>query len=138
MQTAIASGVEPGGLLETQNTHEAFWPTWQGRLSSIRTRAGTLDWWRAGGSSGVRRDLDEARLQRLDVDGKRPQGSEHGERCGFDGAHTDDRKEDAVEIVIVPITAEPRRVRWICVGGGHQPEKGGDEKDDNGALKHAT
>ena len=86
----------------------------------------------------MRRDLDEARLQRLDVDGKGPQGSEHGERCGFDGAHTDDRKEDAVEIVIVPITAEPRRVRWICVGGGHQPEKGGDEKDDNGALKHAT
>lgn len=86
----------------------------------------------------MRRDLDKARLQRLDVDGMRPQGAEHCGQWGFDGAHADDRSEDAVEIVIVPIAGEPRRVRRICIGCRHQPEKGDDEEDNNDPLRHAT
>jgi len=72
----------------------------------------------------------------LDVNGARPQGSEHGERWGFDGAHIDDGSDDAVEIVIIPITANPRRVRRICVACRHQPDNGSDEEDCNGPLKH--
>ena len=86
----------------------------------------------------MRRDLDEPRRQRLDGDERRPEGAEFGERWHCDGRRTNDERDDIVEIVVIPITAEPRRVGRIRVGCRHQPEKSDDEEDRNGPLKHAT
>jgi len=85
----------------------------------------------------VRRDLGEPRQQRLDADERRPQGSEIGERWHFNGARTDDENDDVVEIAVIPIATDPRRVGRICVGCGHQREQGSDEEDYAGPLKHA-
>ena len=85
----------------------------------------------------MRRDMDEPRLQRFDADERRPQGSETGERWHFDGARTDDGNDDVVEIAVIPIAADPRRVGRIGVGCGHEREQGSDEQDYAGSLKHA-
>jgi len=81
--------------------------------------------------------MDEPRLQRFDADERRPQGSEIGERWHFDGARTDDGNDDVVEIAVIPIAADPRRVGRIGVGCGHEREQGSDEQDYAGSLKHA-
>lgn len=86
----------------------------------------------------MRRDLDEPRRQRLDADERRPEGAEFDERRHCDGGRTNDERDDIVEIVVIPITADPRRVGRIRVGCRHQPEKGGDEEDRDVPLKHAT
>ena len=86
----------------------------------------------------MRRDLDEPRRQRLDADERRPEGAEFGERWHCDGGCTNDERDDIVEIVVIPITADPRRVGWGSVGGRHQSQQGGDEEDDAGLLKHAV
>ena len=81
--------------------------------------------------------MDEPRLQRFDAEERRPQGSELGEQWHFDGARTDDENDNVVEIGVIPIAADPRRVRRIGIGCGHQREQGTDEEDDAGPLKHA-
>jgi len=81
--------------------------------------------------------MDEPRLQRFDVEERRPQGSELGEQWHFDGARTDDENDNVVEIGVIPIAADPGRVGRIGVGCGHQREQGTDEEDDAGPLKHA-
>ena len=86
----------------------------------------------------MRRELDEPRLQRLDADERHPQRAEVGECRHCDGACTDDERDDTVEIVVIPIAPDPRRVRRLCVGGRHQPEKGGNEEKCYVPLKHAT
>jgi len=80
--------------------------------------------------------MDEPRLQRFDADERRPQGSEIGERWHFDGARTDDENDDVVEIAVIPIAADPRRVGRIGVGCGHQREQGSDEDDYAVPLQH--
>ena len=84
------------------------------------------------------RDLNEPRRQRLDADERRPKGAEFGERWHRDGGRTNDERDRIVEIVVIPITAEPRRVGRIRVGCRHQPEKSDDEEDCHEPLKHAT
>ena len=86
----------------------------------------------------MRRDLDEPRRQWLDADERRPEGAEFGERWHRDGGRTDDECDRIVEIVVIPITADPRRVGRIHVGCRHQPDKSDDEEDCDGPLKHAT
>jgi len=73
--------------------------------------------------------LDEPRVQRLDADERNPQGAGVGEQWQCDGACTDDESDDIVEIVVIPIAPDPRRVGRIRVGDRHQPEKGGDEEN---------
>ena len=80
--------------------------------------------------------MDEPRLQRLDAEERRPQGSELGEQWHFDGARTDDENDNVVEIGVIPIAAYPRRVGRIGVGCGHQREQDSDEDDYAGPLKH--
>ena len=86
----------------------------------------------------MRRDLDEPRRQRLDADERRPEGAEFGERWHCDGGRTNDERDRIVEIVVIPITADPRRIGWIRVGCRHQPETSDDEEDCHELLKHAT
>ena len=84
----------------------------------------------------MRRTLNEPRRHGFDADERRPQGSEIGERWHFDGARTYDENDDVVEIVVIPIAADPRRVGRIDVGYRHQREQGSDEEDDAVPLQH--
>ena len=73
-------------------------------------------------------DLDEPRLQRFDIDERRPQGCEIGDRWHFDGPRADDENDDVVEIIVIPIAADPRRVGRISVGRRHQCEQDSGEE----------
>ncbi len=84
----------------------------------------------------MRRTLNEPRRHGFDADERCPQGSEIGERWHFDGPRTDDENDDVVEIAVIPIAADPRRVGRIGVGCGHQREQGSDEDDYAAPLQH--
>ena len=122
--------------VEAQNTDEAFWPTFCQGASRVSGLGQELYRRRAGGSSRVRRTLNEPRRHGFDADARRPQGSEIGERWHFDGARSDDENDDVVEIAVIPIAADPRRVGRIGVGCGHQREQGSDEEDYAVPLQH--
>jgi hypothetical protein len=107
-------------------------------LAEDQDAGGSFYRWCAGGSSVARRNLDESRRQGFEVDENRPQGSGIGERWSLDGARIDDENDDVVEIIVIPIATDPRRVGRGGVGSRHQSQQGGDEEENAGLLKHAV
>jgi hypothetical protein len=86
----------------------------------------------------VWRDLNESQLQRLDAEERCPQRAEIDDRRCHDGAGAGDGNDDVVEIVVIPVAAEPRRVRRVCVRDREEPKEGSDEENATEPLKHAT
>ena len=82
----------------------------------------------------MRRDLDEPRRQWLDADERRPEGAEFGERWHRDGGRTDDECDRVVEIVVIPITAEPRRIGRVRVRAWRHS----DDQDRENGTEHAA
>lgn len=75
--------------------------------------------------------MAEAERQQFAARNNSPQRSRIDEWRGLDRARIADENDDIVEVVVIPVASEPRRVRRVGVGGRHQPQESGHE--NNGA-----
>jgi len=63
-----------------------------------------------------------------------PQGPGIDDGWGRNGGHGGDEVDDGIEVVVIPIAADPRGVRWVRVGERRQPG----EQDGNSNREYAT
>jgi hypothetical protein len=63
-----------------------------------------------------------------------PQGPGIDDGWGRNGGHGGDEVDDGIEVVVIPIAADPRGVRWVRVGERRQPG----EQDCNNNREYAT
>src|SRR5882762_352802 len=134
----VTSGRSQLGARKRRKPREGFWPVCRQDASRGSGRGQKRCGWGAGGRGVARRSLDEPRRRGYLVDQNRPQGSAIDKRRRLDGARIDDENDGVVEIVVIPVATDPRRVGRVSVGGRHQTQQDGDEQDNARLLKHAV